>query len=241
MTVASPQVTGLESMLDALGVQDTSIQQTGGGVLVSFTYNGQVYNLQVSSVGGVTSIRSVSQTGAPGADLLSSSGVTNGPGIIAPCPNCGGGGPTLYLVTFDESGLASGAAWSVAVTGTNYDITSLGTVGGSPPQADLPNGQYSYQAVSSAGTDGYYTNSGSFTVSGATHTVSTTLTSVGDPPSGITTSCWLAILEAFAGSAFTIAAAVACATTGVGCIVLFFMVNFDGLVIPTEVAVDCGI
>jgi hypothetical protein len=79
------------------------------------------------------------------------------------------------LVTFDESGLPSGTSWSVVVAGTNYNLTSLGTVGGSPVEAYLQNGTYDYGPYTPTTSNTNYTApAGSFTISGSGLTIEVT-------------------------------------------------------------------
>jgi hypothetical protein len=279
VAVASAQVSSLEERLDALGVRNAVVQPTGGGAMVSFTYNGQFYNFQAVSSDGVMSITeipgSVLQGGqtahlaAPSASGGFENVVSNNPGRWAPtttpgggtnyvgvtavgspavcilgtncgpppCPSC----PMYYWVTFEESGLPSGAVWNVTYSGEGVAENPSETA---PTNiiVDLENGTYSYQAVSSSSTYGYYAAEGSFTVNGEAVTVHTTLTKVsGDPPSGLSQACWIAIIESGIESAFLIAAIVACATTGAGCLVLYFLVNYDGVSIPVSIVRGCDL
>ena len=251
VVIASPETTALADEPNALSAQIVSVQLTAGGTLVSFPDNGQAYDLQANSVGEVTPVQSVSQVSVQGANPALSSGLTNGPGVITPPPG-GGGGPTLYLVTFDESGLPSGTSWSVAVVGTDYNLTSLGTVGGSPVGAYLQNGTYDYQPLAT----NYTATAGTFTVAGAVHTVEITFTKPGSDPScgasGSSGTGWWkvslsqcltqSIVGILGGSALTIAGVcLALGVTVIGGIACTTVIGVIGLIIgPIEIADGLG-
>lgn len=74
------------------------------------------------------------------------------------------GGPPPYLVTFMESGLASGSRWSVTLDGTSLNTT------GTSLQFDETNGTYSYSAESTSVSPASWLN-GTVVVAGANQEV----------------------------------------------------------------------
>jgi hypothetical protein len=82
--------------------------------------------------------------------------------------------PFTYSVTFQESGLAGGTAWSVTINGTRYNSTGGAIV------VNLPNGSHDFVIGSVSGYSASI-SSGTVTVSGGAVTVSVTFTPPGLP------------------------------------------------------------
>jgi Thermopsin len=85
---------------------------------------------------------------------------------------------TVYAVTFTESGLPYGAAWTIAVSGQSPMTTTVTGVSGTTQSINLPNGTYTYTVATNDSTYAPSSYSGGFTVAGAPVSQSVTFTEV---------------------------------------------------------------
>lgn len=134
-----------------------STRSTTAGTIAFNETNG-TYAYTVGAVSGYTASPasgSVSVKGAPGSQTITFSSVPL----------------SRYAVTFAETGLATGTAWSVKLNSTTYNST------GSTVQFLEFNGTYAYSV---GAVSGYSASpiSGSVTVNGATQNIAITFTSV---------------------------------------------------------------
>jgi len=101
-----------------------------------------------------------------------------------------------FDVTFTESGLPSGAAWYVNITGQPALTATVSGKSGTELTSALINGSYTYSAATN--WKNWTTSGGSFSIAGLSQSLTVTFTSVGGPASTASTqssfpTVWLAV------------------------------------------------